>query len=491
MLQAELNAQNCDQRMPRIAMDQYGNFVVVCEDDRDGNGVYDIYARGFYVSGTEHFSSRIVNLNINGNQKSPQIAMNNAGDFVVVWEDDQDGNSIYNIYMRGFNPDGTVRFEQKKVNNSSSSGQKYKPAIAMSANGNFIVCWEDDQNNNGSYDISMCGFNSDGTELFAQSTVNINTAGQQFWPGISMDDAGNFVVVWQDDLDNNGFYEIKMRGFNPDGTERFEQTTVNTNSSGQQKRPEIAMSQSGNFVVTWEDDQDNNGYYDIRMRGFTPYGTERFTQFKVNTNGGGQQYRAGIVSSATGEFVVVWEDDNDNNGVYDIYARGFYSNGTERFADITINTVTAGQQRTPAIDMDNQYNFVVVWGDDQDEDGYFQILAKGFNSYGLQRFPDIIVTSVASDLNPAIVEDFKLFQNYPNPFNPGTIIEFSLPENVNNAMLSIYNVLGEKITELVNSALIAGKYSYTWNAQNLATGIYIYELRTEKFSSIKKMILMK
>ncbi len=52
-------------------------------------------------------------------------------------------------------------------------------------------------------------------------------------------------------------------------------------------------------------------------------------------------------------------------------------------------------------------------------------------------------------------------------------------------------MLGEKVAELVNTALTAGKYSYQWNAQNVATGMYIYELRTENFVSIKKMLLVK
>jgi len=86
---------------------------------------------------------------------------------------------------------------------------------------------------------------------------------------------------------------------------------------------------------------------------------------------------------------------------------------------------------------------------------------------------------------------YALEQNYPNPFNPSTTIEFSLPEDVSNARLSIYNTLGEKVAELVSTSLVAGKYSYEWNAKNVATGIYVYELRTEKFVSVKKMILLK
>ena len=90
-----------------------------------------------------------------------------------------------------------------------------------------------------------------------------------------------------------------------------------------------------------------------------------------------------------------------------------------------------------------------------------------------------------------IPTEYSLEQNYPNPFNPSTIIEFSLPENSANVKLTIYNALGQRVTELVNKSLQAGKYSYQWNAKNTAAGIYIYELRTDNFVSVKKMMLIK
>jgi hypothetical protein len=86
---------------------------------------------------------------------------------------------------------------------------------------------------------------------------------------------------------------------------------------------------------------------------------------------------------------------------------------------------------------------------------------------------------------------YSLEQNYPNPFNPTTTIEFSLPEDVNSIRLLIYNTLGERVAELVNGSLRAGRYSFQWNAEDAATGMYIYELRTEKFISVKKMILLR
>jgi hypothetical protein len=91
----------------------------------------------------------------------------------------------------------------------------------------------------------------------------------------------------------------------------------------------------------------------------------------------------------------------------------------------------------------------------------------------------------------AIPTTYNLEQNYPNPFNPSTRIKFSIPENTGNVWLSIYNALGEKICELVNKELTAGNYNYQWDADNESSGIYFYELRTDKFVAVKKMILLR
>ncbi len=85
---------------------------------------------------------------------------------------------------------------------------------------------------------------------------------------------------------------------------------------------------------------------------------------------------------------------------------------------------------------------------------------------------------------------YELLQNYPNPFNPTTIIKFGLPEKT-NAVLTVYNQLGEKIVVLANGELEGGYHSVEWNASNQPSGIYFYELKTEKYSSVKKLMLMK
>jgi len=86
--------------------------------------------------------------------------------------------------------------------------------------------------------------------------------------------------------------------------------------------------------------------------------------------------------------------------------------------------------------------------------------------------------------------EYGLEQNYPNPFNPSTTIKFSLPEAA-DVKLNIYNTLGEKVAELLNTNLEAGYHSLVWDAPNNASGIYIYELRAPNFVAMKKMVLLK
>ena len=85
---------------------------------------------------------------------------------------------------------------------------------------------------------------------------------------------------------------------------------------------------------------------------------------------------------------------------------------------------------------------------------------------------------------------FQLKQNYPNPFNPSTKIQYSIPSK-SFVTIKIFNILGKKITTLVNEIKNAGEYSVNFNSVNLTSGIYFYKLTAGNYVSIKKMILLK
>ena len=90
--------------------------------------------------------------------------------------------------------------------------------------------------------------------------------------------------------------------------------------------------------------------------------------------------------------------------------------------------------------------------------------------------------------------EYSLYQNYPNPFNPSTMIEYSLPEKA-DVTISIYSAIGELVTIVVNKTIEAGYQKASFNATNLTSGTYIYQIKAvgsgRTFIDTKKMILLK
>ena len=101
--------------------------------------------------------------------------------------------------------------------------------------------------------------------------------------------------------------------------------------------------------------------------------------------------------------------------------------------------------------------------------------------------------------SPQIVKSYQLPQNYPNPFNPTTTIRYGLPET-GQVRMTIFNLYGQKVVDLVNTTQNPGYYETIWNGKNrdgvsVSSGVYICYInvvgRTESYSKNIKMLLMK
>lgn len=327
------------------------------------------------------FADRVVNPVSDGHQRNPRLASDTAGNWIAVWEDDRNENDTYQLRARGFDRDGCQQFAEITVN-TSSTGNQIAPAIAADPTGRFVIVWQDDGGDD-KYQIKMRGFNADGTERFPQQTVNEVAGGQQILPAIAMNETGDFVVTWQDDIGNDGKYQIKARRFNVAGSPKGGQFTVNTVADGQQRRPAIAMSRAGDFVIVWEDDAGNDGWYQVKARGFRADGSQRFAQRTVNESSTGQQLKPVVAMASDATFVVAWEDSG-RDSYYQIKARGFSAAGVARYGNKTINASSGGQQRRPSIAMDayddgpTRGRFIVTWEDDLNDNNTYQVKARGF-----------------------------------------------------------------------------------------------------------------
>jgi len=98
--------------------------------------------------------------------------------------------------------------------------------------------------------------------------------------------------------------------------------------------------------------------------------------------------------------------------------------------------------------------------------------------------------TVTSIEDGAVTPDHYLLQNYPNPFNPSTKINYELPI-ANYVELSIFNVLGHKVTTLISEKQVSGEHNVEWDAANFASGVYYYRLKAGEYVQTKKMVLVK
>ncbi len=121
---------------------------------------------------------------------------------------------------------------------------------------------------------------------------------------------------------------------------------------------------------------------------------------------------------------------------------------------------------------------------------FMQEFKKRYNeSGGTVAFVIPVVTSLDSE-NNVTPESVELFQNYPNPFNPVTTISFYLNQNT-EIELSVYNTLGEKVASIFNGEAKSGKNFFDFNASNLSSGIYFYQLKSSQFNLVKKLLILK
>jgi len=195
--------------------------------------------------------------------------------------------------------------------------------------------------------------------------------------------------------------------------------------------------------------------------------------YKIYDNGGQagtkpkKEFPLGTIIPANGFYVIV-TDDTSASGF------GLSSNGEEVWLE-NGNGVVIDNVVFPALDVTQSFGRIPDGGDWQ----ILNTITKGATN---------VITGIDGD--NFIVSEFILSQNYPNPFNPVTTIRFSIPKQ-ELVTISLFNLLGEKITVLVNYVYEAGSYTISFNAGGLPSGVYLYRIEAGKFTQTNKMTLMK
>ena len=253
------------------AYDAAGNFVVVwAGTDQDGDQA-GVFGQRFDGAGNRRGGEFRVNTVTTGNQLAPRLGMAPSGAFVVSWTSpDGDG---YGISAQRFGASGAPAGSELRVN-AFTTGTQHPSQVAMAEAGGFVVTWrENDGSSNGGFGQR---FGPSGDPLGGRFQVNAYTTGSQSGFDLDMDDLGNFTVAWIGAPDGTGT-GVGGRRFAADGTPRDVGFVVNGHSTDTGTTAAVASDGVGNLVVLWTSparDGAGDGVFGRRFGGLRPAALE-------------------------------------------------------------------------------------------------------------------------------------------------------------------------------------------------------------------------
>jgi len=240
------------QLYPGIAANAAGAFVIVWESRQtvEESDQSSVCGRLFDANGLALDDEILLTEDAN-DCRYPDVAMDGLGGFGVVWLGGE------TIVARLFDPNGTPRTEPFDVSTVAISSIT-RPSIAMNAPGYFVIAWDGDPNRASEDDIHARLFDPNGIPREEPFIVNSLRAGAQQWPRVSINDANEFVIVWEHDTgDPNLATEIFARQFDPNGSPAGEPFQLNTHTLDKQRYPDVAMASGGSFVAVWASNEQD------------------------------------------------------------------------------------------------------------------------------------------------------------------------------------------------------------------------------------------
>lgn len=465
---------------PMIVSDGSGGAIIAWQSYR-GSATADIYAQRINSAGNIMWS-------LNGlpvcvvvfEQDTISMVSDGLGGAIITWQDYRSNNGFADIYAQRINPSGTMIWTANGVNICNQAASQRGPKIIGDGSGGAFITWYD--NRAGNYDIYSQRVAAAGAVQWTTNGVATCTmAADQLTPDVTGDGANGIIITWTDFRSTTDF-NIYAQRVGPSGAIVWvvDGVVMNNNVAYAQTDPKIVSDGLGGAIISWTD----------YRTGIT---ADIYAQ-RVNSTGAVQWTATGvIICTATGDQIFSQLTSDGNNGAYitwedhrnagnsDIYAQRIASNAALNWAATGYEICTvANDQLRPNLVSNGNLGAIVVWQDYRSGSS-FDIYEVGFNTTG------IIGIDPFGNLTPS---EYSLSQNYPNPFNPVTTINYGLKSS-GNVKVSIYSILGENVSVLVNEVQNAGDYSVTWDASGFPSGVYFYKLESGSFTSNRKMILIK
>jgi hypothetical protein len=352
------------QRDPHIEKDGNGNYCIVWNSDFQFSSTSqgDIYFQLFNSNDVKIGTEQIVNTTTSGDQEKPALAMNSLGTFVIAWASYTDFNSIYDVKARLYKNNSPVGSEIS-VNTTINYSQT-NPEVAIDNNGNFIVVWESWYQDGSDRGLFAQRFDSNGNKVGTEFSINSTTAYSQSRPVVKYFYDGRFIVIWESwrqDITTVGGYGVFGRIFNNNGTPVSGEFQINTVTTDYQWYGDIEIFNDNSFVVvwcSWEQDGHDGGIYYQR---FNANGQKVGGEILVNKTTNEYQWLPRVHKLTEKKLAFVWsswKQDGSRDGIYTTFFDEFDRRIT---FETQVNQFTNQFQWEPDFIIKDSNTVLVTW----------------------------------------------------------------------------------------------------------------------------------
>jgi len=309
-----------DQSSPRVVASQFGDFVIVWQSLAQDGDAAGIFAQRFNAGGGALAGEFRVNTYTTAAQSRPAIAVRgNPGDFVVVWTSagqDGDGDGVFGQrYAAAGSPMGP-EFQV----NTYTTGPQRSPSVAVDSTGGFLVAWEGHAAVEDGFGIFGQRYSSTGTPLGGEFRVNSYTTGQQRYPSAGR--FGNdYIVAWQSEGQDGSGLGVYVQRYSSAGPPLGE-FRVSAYTTNDQSSPAVWYGGGSAFVVAWQSDHAGPGpdVFFEHFLGGTPIDGER----RANTYTTGAQTEPSVAYYWGSAGIVAWTSNEDPDGSPGVYAQTYF-----------------------------------------------------------------------------------------------------------------------------------------------------------------------
>ncbi len=328
------------QENPRVALFQNGGAVFVWQGGKQG--FQHIFARFLNSGGTFVTSDVLVPANTNNFQLNPAVTVLGNGNVVIVWQSfNQAGaNSMHDVYGRIFTPSGTPVTSEFLVNQYTTYNQR-SPVVAGQPNGGFLVSWVSEQQRIAapslggntssssasalvlpSVDIYARYFNSAGTPLANEFVVNTDN-NPCANPSLAVATDGSYLISWtaRDMTNRTNSLDIYARTYNSYGT-GGSVFYVNSRIYGDEYSSKVSAI-GLDFLVTWTSLGQDGSREGVYGRNIHNNGTYNSPEFRINTTTASQQMEPCVSGDGSSQFLVVWRSFTGVANGFDLYAQRY------------------------------------------------------------------------------------------------------------------------------------------------------------------------